>query len=121
MVPGGRYDLAFGVQVALDEHLDAMPLKRQLRKMKRVGLNVGSQTLWDQLHVLYVLLLPTFLALQARVRAEEVLHIDETRWRIMCKGTSKTWWLWVLAGSSGVVFCPSPPSTEICTGRRWCR
>lgn len=108
LVPGGRYDIAFGVQVALDKYLDAMPLERQVRKMRRVGLDVTSTTLWDQLHVLYLLLLPTFLALQERVRSEDVLHIDETRWRMMGKGRSTTWWLWVLAGTSGVVFDLQP-------------
>lgn len=108
LIPGGRYDIAFAVQVALDKYLDAMPLERQLRKMARVGLDVSSQTLWDQLHVLYLLLLPTFLALQDQVRAEEVLHIDETRWRMMGKGVSKTWWLWVLSGATGVVFDLQP-------------
>ena len=76
--------------------------------MLRAGLNVTSQTLWDQLHVLYLLLLPTFLALTARVRAEPVLHIDETRWRMMGKGKTKTWWLWVLSGPAGVVFDLQP-------------
>ena len=108
LVPGGRYDIDFAVQVALDKYLDAMPLERQLRKMARVGLDVTSQTLWDQLHVLYLLLLPTFLALQDQVRADDVLHVDETRWRMMGKGSSKTWWLWVLAGASGVVFDLQP-------------
>lgn len=108
LVPGGRYDIAFGVQVALDKYLDAMPLERQVRKMRRVGLDVTSTTLWDQLHILYLLLLPSFLALQERVRAEGVLHIDETRWRMMGKGKSKTWWLWVLAGVTGVVFDLQP-------------
>lgn len=115
LVPGGRYDLAFGVQVALDKYLDAMPLERQVRKMARVGLDVTSQTLWDQLHILYLLLLPTYLALQNKVRAEDVLHIDETRWRMMGKGSSKTWWLWVLAGATGVVFQLEPSrGSEAC-------
>ncbi len=109
LVPGGRYDVAFAVHVALDKYLDAMPLERQVRKMARVGLEVTSTTLWDQLHLLYLLLLPSFLAVQQRVRAEEVLHIDETRWRMMGKGKSKTWWLWVLAGAAGVV-CDLQPS-----------
>lgn len=108
LVPGGRYDVAFAVHVALDKYLDAMPLERQVRKMARVGLDVTSTTLWDQLHLLYLLLLPSFLALQERVRVEDVLHIDETRWRMMGKGRSKTWWLWVLAGATGIVFDLQP-------------
>jgi len=115
LIPGGRYDLAFGVQVALDKYLDAMPLERQVRKMRRVGLDTASQTLWDQVHALYLLLLPSFLALQDRVRGEDVLHIDETRWRMMGRGPSKTWWLWVLAGASGVVFQLEPSrGSEAC-------
>ncbi len=115
LVPGGRYDIAFVVQVALDKYLDAMPLERQVRKMRRVGLEVTSTTLWDQLHVLYLLLLPSFLALQERVRAEDVLHIDETRWRMMGKGKSKTWWLWVLSGGAGVLFDLQPSrGSEAC-------
>lgn len=117
LVPGGRYDIAFGVQVALDKYLDAMPLERQVRKMRRVKLDVTSTTLWDQLHILYLLLLPSFLALQERVRAEDVLHIDETRWRMMGKGEgrSKTWWLWVLAGANGIVFDLQPSrGSEAC-------
>ncbi len=108
LIPGGRYDIAFAVQVALDKYLDAMPLERQLRKMSRVGLDVTSTTLWDQLHALYLLLLPSFLVLQDRVRAEGVLHIDETRWRMMGNGRSKTWWLWVLSGATGVLFDLQP-------------
>ena len=108
LVPGGRYDIAFAVQVALDKYLDAMPLERQVRKMLRVDLDVTSTTLWDQLHALYLLLLPSFLTLQERVRAEDVLHIDETRWRMMGNGQSKTWWLWVLSGAAGVVFDLQP-------------
>ena len=103
LIPGGRYDVAFGVQVAIDKYLDAMPSERQVRKMRRAGLVVTSTTLWDQLHALYLLLLPSFIALRERVRAEGVLHIDETRWRMMGKGKSKTWWLWVLSGASGVL------------------
>jgi transposase len=115
LVPGGRYDIAFGVQVALDKYLDALPLERQVRKMLRVGLDVTSTTLWDQLHILYLLLLPSFLALQERVRAQEVLHIDETRWRMMGKGKSTTWWLWVLSGAAGVLFDLQPSrGSEAC-------
>lgn len=104
LIHGGRYDIGFAVQVALDKYLDALPLERQVRRMRRVGLKVTSTTLWDQLHAMYLLLLPSFLVLQDRVRAEDVLHIDETRWRMMGNGTSKTWWLWVLAGAEGIVF-----------------
>ena len=108
LIPGGRYDIPFAVDVAVAKYLDAMPLERLVRKMRRGGLTVTSTTLWDQLHAMYLLLLPSFLLLQERVRSENVLHIDETRWRMMGKGTSITWWLWVLSGAHGVVFDLQP-------------
>jgi transposase len=47
--PGGRYSLEFAVKVALDKYLDHIPLARQERILERHGLDVTSQTLWDQL------------------------------------------------------------------------
>lgn len=104
MVPGGRYDLSVAAQVATDKYLDHLPLERQVGRMARQGLVVTSQTLWDQLFALYVLLLPTFAALKADCLAQELLHLDETRFRKMGKGGSKKWWLWVASGAVAVVF-----------------
>lgn len=104
LIPGGRYDLSFAVQVALDKYLDALPLERQVRRMGRAGLKVTSQTLWDQLLALYTLLLPTWLALKDRVLEAEVVHADETRWRMMGPGKSTKWWLWTLVRDDSVYF-----------------
>ncbi len=106
-LPGGRYDLSFVVQVALDKYLYHLPLERQVRRMGRRGLHVTSQTLWDQLYALYLLLLPTFLALKARVLTSELLYADETTWRLMGMGKrnrSARWWMWTLTGELGTVF-----------------
>jgi len=111
LIPGGRYDLSFAVQVALDKYLYHLPLERQVRRMGRRGLRVTSQTLWDQLDALYLLLLPTFIALQARVLTSELLHADETTWRIMGKGgrhRSAKWWMWTLTSALGTVFSIQP-------------
>lgn len=105
LIPGGRYDLAFTVQVAIDKFLDHLPLERQVERMQRRGLLVTGQALWDQLWALYVVLLPTYLALQARVLSSDLLHADETPWRVMGKGgerRSAKWWLWTLVSASGV-------------------
>ena len=104
LIPGGRYDLSFAVQVALDKYLDALPLERQVRRMGRAGLKVTSQTLWDQLLALYTLLVPTLLALQERVLKAPLVHADETRWRMMGKGKTAMWWLWTLVSHDSVYF-----------------
>lgn len=103
LIPGGRYDLSFTMQVALDKYLDHLPLDRQVRRMKRAGLKVTSQTLWDQLAALYNVLLPTYEAHKAMVRREAILHLDETTWRMMKPSSgSKKWWMWIVASTAGM-------------------
>jgi transposase len=106
LIAGGRYSPAFAVQVAVDKYSDALPLDRQVHRMRREGLTVTSQTLWDQLTYLYLLLLPTLLVLHDRVLAAEVCVADETPWRMMDNkgGGTKRWWLWVLSDGIGTYF-----------------
>jgi transposase len=42
--PGGRYSVEFGVDVAVNKYLDHLPLERQVRMMRREGLEIDSQT-----------------------------------------------------------------------------
>jgi transposase len=78
--PGGRYSVEFGVEVAVNKYLDHLPLERQSRMMRREGLAIDSQTLWDQLNVLARHLEPVYDALGDKVLQSPVLHADETRW-----------------------------------------
>ena len=45
LIPGGRYSPDFAVHVAVAKHCDHLPLERQVRMMKRQGLDVTSQGL----------------------------------------------------------------------------
>ena len=80
LIPGGRYSLDFAVEVAAAKYLDHLPLERQVRTMRREGLKIGSQTLWDQIHALQKVLIPTYEALDGYVRSADLIHADETRW-----------------------------------------
>lgn len=102
LIPGGRYDLSFAVQVALGKYCDHLPLERQVERMARKGLTVTSQTLWDQLFALYMVLLPTLVAQQAKVLSADLVHADETTWRVMGKGRSAKWWIWTVVSEHGV-------------------
>ena len=111
LIAGGRYDISFAVQVALDKYLYHLPLERQVRRMTRRGLAVTSQALWDQLYGMYLLLLPTFLLLHQRVLSAPLLHADETTWRVMgagARGRSAKWWMWTLTGNMGTLFTILP-------------
>jgi transposase len=83
VIAGGRYAPEFGVGVAVAKYTDHLPLERQVRMMAREGLNVESQTLWDQLNAIARHLEPTYEALGRRVLEASVINVDETRWAIM--------------------------------------
>lgn len=96
LIEGGRYSIAFAVEVAASKYLDHLPLERQVRVMRREGLDVDSQTLWDQLETLARHLVPTYEETRTRVLSGELVHADETSWRLLDSG-SKKWWAWAVS------------------------
>ena len=94
LIPGGRYSVDFAVHTAVEKFCDHIPLERQARRMERHGLHVESQTLWDQQAALARHLEPTWKALREQALDQDVLHVDETGWRMMGANKSK----WTLFG-----------------------
>ena len=64
--------------------------------MKRWGLEVGSQTLWDQLHALGRRLAPCYDALFERVRTAPVMGLDQTSWKRLNRKNGTPWQMWCL-------------------------
>lgn len=104
LVSGGRYSIEFGVGVAVAKYLDHMPLARQVRQMARQGLETDTQTLWDQLLVLYGHLRPTGEAILQSVLASPVIMADETRWRLMGKPGATKWYAWSVASETEIAY-----------------
>ncbi len=104
LIPGGRYSIDFATDVSVGKHADHLPLERQSRIMAREGLEVSSQTLWDQIEALATHLWPTYLALIAFISRQNVVHADETWWRLMSRGSTKRWWAWCLATPDAVAY-----------------
>lgn len=94
LIPGGRYSLDFAIHVAENKYLDHLPLERQSRLMERRGLEVGSQTLWNQIEALASVAEPTYRALGQRVLEAPVLHADETRWPRLDGSGLSPWTIW---------------------------
>ena len=101
---GSRYAPEFAVEVAVGKYLDHLPLERQVRIMRREGLRIDSQTLWDQLEALARLHQPTYQALAERTLSAALVHADESHWRLMQPGQRKRWWVWGLATEDTVVY-----------------
>jgi transposase len=66
---GRRYSADFAVEVAIGKYLDHLPLERQVHMMRREGLVIDSQTLWDHLDAAATILAPTYEALRRHVQA----------------------------------------------------
>src|SRR5712691_3126204 len=103
-VRGQRYAPEFAVEVAIGKYCDHLPLERQARIMRREGLAVASQTLWDQIEALATALQPTYEALQRHVLAAPVIGADETWWRFMRGPESKRWWAWSVTSADAVAY-----------------
>ena len=106
---GARYSVDFAVEVAVGKYLDHLPLERQVRIMKREGLLVDSQTLWNQIEHAAGLLLPAYEGLGRRALAEPVVGADETRWRLLGakgqdEGEAKRWQVWAVATPRAVSY-----------------
>jgi transposase len=104
LIPGGRYSVDFAVDVAVAKYLDHLPLARQVKQMKRQGLRIDSQTLWDQLVALEQHLEPSYEALLDYVQSARVVGADETTWRVMGKGKdgAKRFWAWSVTREDAV-------------------
>jgi transposase len=94
VIPGGRYSLDFILQVVADKWLDHVPLERQTRIMERYGLEVRSQTLFDQARALADHLRPVYDQLGRQVLWASVLHADETRWPRLDSRNIGNWTVW---------------------------
>lgn len=105
LIAGGRYSIDFAVTVAIAKYCDHLPLERQVRMMKRLGLTVDSQTLWDQLDALARWLEPLRSQLHAYVLSHGVIGADETFWRLMAgQGVNKRWQTWAVVAPDAVSY-----------------
>jgi transposase len=96
LIVGGRYSVSFGVEVAYDKYCDHQPLERQVRTMRNQGLDIDSQTLWDQIDNLSSLLRNSYRRIRTYIFSHPVIGADETPWWMMPnKGGSKTWQVWL--------------------------
>jgi transposase len=101
---GRRYSADFAVEVAIGKYLDHLPLERQGRVMRREGLTIDSQTLWDQIEALATVLQPTYEAVRHYVLTAPVIGADETWGRFPHGHGAKRWWAWSVTREDAVAY-----------------
>ena len=102
-IDGGRYSLRFALKVAFDKYVAHLPLERQARLMAQAGLEVTSQTLWDQCWAATRLLEPVYDALFQRLRVGPVIGVDQTGWPDLEDKSLPPWQMWCLT-APGIVY-----------------
>jgi transposase len=107
MPGGGLYSLDFAIDVAFSKYGLHLPLERQVRWMMQQGLDMSSSTLWDQIEKLARVLSLSYGALRPHVLSGELIHGDETRWRMLSKG-GKLWWVWCIGRHDAVYYQIEP-------------
>ena len=107
---GARYSIAFAVLVVVSKYADHLPLERQVKMMKRDGLDVDSQTLWDYTWAIAQLLKPAHQRLLEYLLKKPVIGADETWWRLMGAkpkddgGDGNKWWVWSATADDAVCY-----------------
>ena len=106
LIPGGRYSSRFAVEVAVSRYDDSLPLTRQVKAMKRAGLLVDSQTLWDQIWAAACHLRPAYDATREYLIGRDVLLADETRWPLLGvkRRKTKNWYVWAMAAQDAAYY-----------------
>ena len=110
LFPGARYSVAFAISIAIAKYADHLPLERQVKMARRRGLDIDSQTLWDQIDALAKVLGPGYAALGNYVLSQPVIGADETTWRLMGGkgkkrgGDAKKWQVWTAAAPDAVYY-----------------
>ncbi len=85
LIDNGRYDVSFAIEVAVAKYLFHFPLERQVKAMKLDGLYVTSQTLWDQIFALAMLLRPIYEKIHDYLLCQKYFHSDFTSWYLVGK------------------------------------
>ena len=89
-----RFGPTFMAQVAVSKCDDSLPLYRQAKAYRRVGVQVNDSTLGDLFHHTAEIVEPLYERLLHLVAEKEIVLADETTQRVQAKGKTRTAWLW---------------------------
>jgi transposase len=103
-VESGRYSFAVAAEVVVDKYADHLPLERQTRIMRRRGLSVTSQALWDLVWAMAALLGPAAAAVRKSVLAAAAVGVDTTSWKNLKAKDANPFQLWCVRANNAVFF-----------------
>ena len=93
-----RFGPNFMAQVVVSKCADSLPLYRQAKAYRRVGVQVDDSTLGDLFHRTAEIVNPLYERLLKLVSEKEIVLADETTQRVQAKKKTRTAWLWSFIG-----------------------
>ena len=104
---GARYSIEFAIDVAVNKYIYHIPLDRLVRMLSEEGLEIDSQTLWDQLNALVKLQPDLPNRILAHILANPCIGADETHWNYLgARGdgqVNRRWYIWSVCCDNAVV------------------
>lgn len=103
-IEAGRYSTDVAAEVVVNKYVDHLPLARQVRIMERLGLSVTSQTLWDLVWAMAVLLEPVAKTIKDTILKGPALGIDTTSWKNLASKTGNPLQLWCIRAPNAAYY-----------------
>lgn len=104
LIKGGRYGVGVAVDAAIAKYDHHIPLQRQVKIARREGVQLTSQTLWDQILALALVLLPLCARIKRHILEQPVIGVDLTGFSLIEKGGSTKKQVWQLSSPTGIYF-----------------
>jgi transposase len=89
-----RFGPIFMAQVVVSKCADSIPLYRQAKAYRRVGVPVDDSTLGDLFHRTAETAAPLYTRLLELIPEIEIVLADETTMRVLAKKKTRTAWIW---------------------------
>ena len=105
---GCQYGPGVHAHVVTSKCSDSMPLHRISKQLAREGSPVARSTLCSIFHRAAELLEPVYKALLDYVRADDLVHADETTLPVQAKGKCKRGWIWTALSSTAITYTYAP-------------
>lgn len=102
IVAGGQLGCSVGAQIVYDKYELGLPLHRQRRTFKRLGMKLSASTLADQVKWVAELLRPLWLEATDQVLCSNVMHLDGTGIKVLDRANpngKRTGTLWGTSGA----------------------
>jgi transposase len=118
VVSGGAYGSRFVADLVVGKYRDALPLNRQKQILWRLGLDMPSASMSDQIHWATELLRPLWLYLINAVLGSTVMHLDATSLPVRDRDRPDGIVIGALWGYVGVGECASAVYLYNSTGKK---